>query len=43
MFAAVFEGGIFIGQIRTRLAVPGFEREGPMEAARALLEQISLG
>lgn len=41
VFAAVFTGGVFIGQIRTRLAVPGFERDGPMEAASALLKQIS--
>jgi hypothetical protein len=41
VFAAVFTGGVFIGQIRTRLAVPGFEREGPMEAASALLKQIA--
>jgi len=41
VFEAAFERGIFVGQMRTRLAVPGSEREGPLEAARALLEMVS--
>ncbi len=41
VFEAAFERGLFVGQIRTRLAVPGSEREGPLEAARALLALIS--
>jgi len=41
IFDAAFSEGIFIGQIRTRLAVPGLEREGPLEAARSLLKLIS--
>jgi len=41
VFEAAFEQGIFVGQMRTRLAIPGCEREGPLQAARALLELIS--
>lgn len=41
VFDAAFAKGIFVGQMRTRLGVPGFEREGPMEAAMAILRQIS--
>ena len=43
VFKAAFEKGTFVGQIRTRLGVPGFEREGPLEAAKALLDLISKG
>lgn len=39
-FNAFFNAGIFVGQFRTRLGVHGFERKGPEEAARALLESI---
>jgi hypothetical protein len=35
-----FERGIFVGQLRTRLGLPGWERKGPEEAARALLEWL---
>jgi len=42
-FHAAYATGIFIGQIRTRLGVPGFEQDGPREAAQALLELISGG
>ncbi|UCF89400.1 MAG: phosphoenolpyruvate carboxykinase [bacterium] len=41
VFDAAYGKGLFIGQVRTRLAVPGFEREGPMEAAMALLDLVS--
>ncbi len=41
VFETAFQSGIFVGQIRTRLAVPGFEREGPILAAKALLQMIS--
>jgi hypothetical protein len=41
VFNAAFERGLFVGQMRTRLAVPGFEREGPIQAAMALLQLIS--
>ena len=40
-FAAVFESGAFVGQLRTRLALPGFESRGPRAAAAALLELIA--
>lgn len=36
-FQAFFEKGIFVGQIRTRLGLKGFEQKGPQEAARQLL------
>ncbi|MCS6908906.1 MAG: hypothetical protein RML93_13655 [Anaerolineales bacterium] len=39
-FQAFFEQGIFVGQLRTRLGLPGWERKGPEEAARALLEWL---
>ncbi|MCG3181255.1 MAG: hypothetical protein BIFFINMI_03633 [Phycisphaerae bacterium] len=41
VFAAAFEQGVFVAQMRTRLGVPGCEASGPQEAAAALLEQIS--
>lgn len=40
-FEAAFSSGAFFAQIRTRLALPGFEIEGPREAAHALFELIS--
>lgn len=40
-FKAFFEKNIFVGQLRTRLGIPGWERKGPEEAARALLLMIS--
>lgn len=39
-FNKFFEEKMFVGQIRTRLGVPGMERQGPWEAAKALLESI---
>lgn len=39
-FARFFEQGIPVGQIRTRLGLPGFERSGPEAAARALLDLL---
>lgn len=39
-FEAAFEKQIYVGQILTRLAIPGFEREGPHEAATALFQAI---
>jgi len=32
--------GVTVGQVRTRLGMEGWEREGPLEAARALFEPI---
>jgi hypothetical protein len=39
-FEAAFSSGVWVGQVRTRLAVPGYEFKGPEEAARALLGLI---
>jgi energy-coupling factor transporter ATP-binding protein EcfA2 len=39
-FGAFFEKGIFVGQMRTRLGVPGWERQGPEESAKELLRLI---
>ena len=40
-FAALYGGGAFVGQLRTRLALPGYAGEGPRVAAAALLELIA--
>ena len=40
-FKAFFDKDIFVGQLRTRLGIAGWERKGPEEAARALLLMIS--
>jgi hypothetical protein len=40
VFAAAFRAGVFVGQMRTRLGIEGFERAGPQEAAGALLALI---
>jgi len=39
-FHAFFKAGIYVGQIRTRLGLSGWERNGPQEAARELLRVI---
>lgn len=39
-FEAFIQKGIFIGQVRTRLGLMGWEREGPLAAARELLALI---
>ncbi|OAQ21412.1 hypothetical protein [Thermosulfurimonas dismutans] len=39
-FEAMFARGVRVGQIRTRLALEGYEQEGPKEAARALFDLI---
>jgi energy-coupling factor transporter ATP-binding protein EcfA2 len=41
-FEVFFQHKIFVGQLRTRLGIIGWERKGPEEAARALLQTISL-
>lgn len=41
VFKAAFEQGVFVGQIRTRLGIPGYELAGPEAAARALFDLIS--
>ena len=40
-FEAFFKKDIFVGQLRTRLGIVGWEQKGPEEAARALLLMIS--
>jgi len=37
-FGAALKSGVWVGQLRTRLGVPGYETRGPEEAARALLD-----
>ncbi len=39
-FEAAFAQGIPVGQIRTRLGIPGWEREGPRAAAEALFQHL---
>lgn len=39
-FRALFEEGIFVGQIRTQLGLAGMEQEGPKLAAKALFEEM---
>ena len=39
-FEAAYAGGVFVGQIRTRLAIPGMEAEGPRAVAKALLDLL---
>lgn len=40
-FSAAFDSGVYVGQLRTRLGVPGSESSGPHEAAKALLDAVS--
>lgn len=39
-FQKFFEAGIYVGQMRTRLGLSGWERKGPQEAAQVLLKTI---
>ncbi|MCE5239359.1 phosphoenolpyruvate carboxykinase [bacterium] len=39
-FEGAFERGVRVGQIRTRLGIEGWEREGPLEAAKALFKLV---
>jgi len=39
-FKAFFENNTFVGEIRTRLGVPGMEIDGPAAAAKKMLEMI---
>jgi energy-coupling factor transporter ATP-binding protein EcfA2 len=41
-FEAFFRNSIFVGQMRTRLGIPGYESSGPREAALALLNIIGV-
>lgn len=40
VFGELYSSGAFVGQVRTRLAVEGYEAEGPLEAAKALLSLL---
>lgn len=40
VFQGLFKSGTFVGQLRTRLGIPGLETQGPEEAAKALLKVI---
>jgi len=42
-FKALFERGVFVGQLRTRLGIVGWESRGPEEAAQGLLQVIAHG
>jgi len=39
-FASFFKNGVFVGQMRTRLGIRGYETSGPREAALELLKII---
>ena len=39
-FHAFFKAGVYVGLIRTRLGLSGWERNGPREAAKELLRVI---
>lgn len=41
VFKAAFANKVFVGQLRTRLGIPGYETKGPAAAAEALLALIS--
>ena len=41
-FDSFFQNDVFVGQMRTRLGVPGFESNGPKEAATELLRIIGV-
>lgn len=40
-FAALFDNGSFVGQLRTRLGIEGYQSKGPQAAAEAMLAGIS--
>ncbi|MBN2410141.1 phosphoenolpyruvate carboxykinase [candidate division KSB1 bacterium] len=39
-FKQFYKKGLYVGQMRTRLGIPGWERNGPEESARELLRLI---
>ena len=41
-FASFFKNNVFVGQMRTRLGIPGYETIGPREAATELLRIIGV-
>jgi hypothetical protein len=42
-FDAALRSGVWIGELRTRLAIPGYQAKGPEEAANALLSITANG
>jgi hypothetical protein len=42
-FEHFFQQGLFVGQLRTRLGIAGWERKGPEEAAQMLLDLLQAG
>ena len=40
-FDKLFKTGVFVGQLRTRLGISGFESKGPQSAAEALFKAIT--
>lgn len=43
VFQTAFDQGVYVGQLRTRLGLVGYETEGPKAAAEALLALIQSG
>jgi hypothetical protein len=41
-FGSFFKNNVFVGQMRTRLGIPGYEASGPKEAAMELLRIIGV-
>lgn len=41
-FASFFKNNVFVGQMRTRLGIPGYETSGPRDAANELLRIIGV-
>jgi hypothetical protein len=41
-FGSFFRNNVFVGQMRTRLGIPGYETTGPKEAAAELLKIIGI-
>jgi hypothetical protein len=41
VFSAAFSSGTFVGQMRTRLGINGYEASGPEAVAKALLDLIA--
>jgi energy-coupling factor transporter ATP-binding protein EcfA2 len=41
-FASFFRNNVFVGQMRTRLGIPGYEASGPRDAAMELLKIIGI-
>lgn len=40
-FKKMFDNGIFVGQMRTRLGLKGYEFNGPLESAKELIKMIN--